>query len=348
MCIDKRIHTKTSAALSLALLTALFAGLISSFHSCGGKSQARDLSNETHKTKNDDVPNKLLTDELIFPEVKVLLASRFNSMEEFKQAVDLKYLTNHKDSLPGKNSKGVILRYRQNKHAVESSLLSGISQGDLMIAREGSFWNKLKLAFIATYCVAKRSDLSKVYVLARRKSEVLGVGDVAFFDLALSSVSHISDYELACITAKDSSEKGYLNSFNHVTAQALMTTMFSERTADLIGDMHERYNMPELISGQFSEAQLSNANVNPIDNYVDMMNNELGQILGRKLRDKHNINKATVWTERLLSDYLNDVQKYYGWSFGIAFTPFKSSDEEVIRFTTKINDVIQGRIKNVK
>ncbi len=52
--------------------------------------------------------------------------------------------------------------------------------------------------------------------------------------------------------------------------------------ADYIADLHERHHLPELTTlGKFTSAQLNDFNNSPLDNYVDMINNEWGQELGK-------------------------------------------------------------------
>ena len=85
--------------------------------------------------------------------------------------------------------------------------------------------------------------------------------------------NQISDEDYLNLSCEELSEKGYLNTFNHITAQAFMTSIFSERLADFIADVHELYNMPELITGDFTEQQLADFENGPVDNYVDMINN---------------------------------------------------------------------------
>ena len=106
--------------------------------------------------------------------------------------------------------------------------------------------------------------------------------------------------------------------------------------ADFVADVHERENMPELIYGNFSEAQLTDPNNNPVDNYVDIVNNELGQQLGILLKSKYGITYETVWTAELLASYLNDIQQYYSTSFRITIKPFRASDDVLIRFVRKV------------
>ncbi len=95
--------------------------------------------------------------------------------------------------------------------------------------------------------------------------------------------------------------------------------------------------MPELMTGHFSTDQIMDPNVNPLDNYVDIINNEWGQELGKKLRDKYQINSNTVWTPELLTNYLNDIQSYYRWSLQIGMEPFRPQDTVVTRFSHKLN-----------
>ena len=76
--------------------------------------------------------------------------------------------------------------------------------------------------------------------------------------------------------------------------------------------------------------------------YIDIINNEWGQELGKALRIKYKIDQDTEWTPDLLASYLNDVQSYYSWVFQIGFEPFRASDEIVIRFSRKTNTVLKG------
>jgi hypothetical protein len=177
---------------------------------------------------------------------------------------------------------------------------------------------------------------------------LFGDGDPAFFDLAKASVEHINTPDMAFKNKRDSTEKGYLNSFNHITAQAMITTCFSEELADFIADVHERNNCPELITGKFTEAQIKNLEDGPLDNYVDLVNNEWGQEIGKQLKQKYNINRETKWTPDLLANYMNELQSYYSWAFQLGFKPFKPEDEILIRFTSKLNIVMGEGFKFIK
>ena len=119
-----------------------------------------------------------------------------------------------------------------------------------------------------------------------------------------------------------------------------MTSVFSEAMADFVADVHELFNMPELITGKFSEKQLTDPAEGPVDNYVDMINNESGQELGKVLKAKYAINSETEWNPVLLADYLNDIQSYQSWVFQIGFQPFREEDDVVQKFANKINKVL--------
>lgn len=271
-----------------------------------------------------------------------LLGTRFQSLEELKSVIKIEYFTDSSgsDSANYKNP-AVRLTHCSNGQEVINVLESGISQGEIGKARSGDFWDRLHVLIKSPYAVTKRDELSKVYILARRRNDLFGEGDPAFYDLAISVVKNINTPDLAFINVRDSTEKGYLNSFDHITAQAFTTSCFSERLADLIGDAHER-DRPELITGKFSEKQKSDLDEGPVDNYVDLINNQWGQELGKVLKKKYNITRKTYWTPELLADYLNDIQSYYSWAFQIGFKPFKPEDEVIIMFSKKINLVLSG------
>ncbi|MFN3940495.1 MAG: hypothetical protein ACK4IY_07890, partial [Chitinophagales bacterium] len=146
----------------------------------------------------------------------------------------------------------------------------------------------------------------------------------------------------AFLYPNDTTEKGYINTFNHITAQTFITSIFGEELADFVADAHERANHPELITGTFTETQLNDLAEGPVDNYTDIINNEWGQELGKNLKVKYHITRQTNWTPELLANYLNDIQAYYSWAFQIGFTPFRPQDEQVTKFSRKLNLVMAG------
>ncbi|MEO6758271.1 MAG: hypothetical protein ABIO24_02375 [Saprospiraceae bacterium] len=273
-----------------------------------------------------------------------LLATRFASLEELKSVIQLEYHpgTSPADSLAPENGY-VSLRHCSSGREVTGILATGISEGDIVKAkREGAFGERFKLLYGSPAAVANRKDLEKIFNLSRLRFEWFGEGDVAFFEIAESLVAHINTPDLAYLNPRDSSEKGYINSFNHLTAQTFVTSCFSEELADFIGDAHERYRHPELITGKFTEAQIKDLDEGPVDNYVDLINNEWGQELGKQLKAKYGINQETNWTPELLANYLNDIASYYSWAFQIGFAPYRPADEVVRRFSVKINAIMQG------
>src|SRR6266446_4867835 len=234
-----------------------------------------------------------------------LLGTRFKSLEELKSVIEIKYFTDSSisDSANYKNPT-VRLTHCSDGHEVINVLESGISQGDIGKAQSGDFWNRLHVLIKSPYAVSKRGELSKFYILARRRTDLFGEGDPTFYDLAESAAKNINTGDLAYMNVRDSTAKGYLNSFEHITAQAFITSCFSARLADFVGDAHER-DHPELITGKFSEKQKRDLDEGPVDNYVDLINNEWGQELGKVLKKKYNITPKTYWTPELLADYLN-------------------------------------------
>ncbi len=275
-----------------------------------------------------------------------LLGSRFKSFDELKSVIKIEYSNDnaYSDSTINNNSK-VCIRHCSNGTEVIGVLEYGIKQGEISEARNGDFWDRLHILIKSPYAVTKRAELSKVFILARRRTDLYGEGDPAFYDLAQSAAKNINTADLAFINVRDSTEKGYINSFNHITSQAFITSCFSEKLADFVADAHERYFHPELITGKFSKNQISDLNEGPVDNYVDVINNEWGQELGKELKKKYNITRNTYWTPELLANYLNDLQSYYSWAFQIGFKPVKPEDELIIRFSNKMNLVIPGVFK---
>lgn len=273
---------------------------------------------------------------------KALLSTRFQNLDHFKEIVSIQYSDTlaHQDTILN-HSSSVTLSYTSNGEKITRTLNSGLNQGDLTTIQKQNFLTKMQFVIEHSYAVRHRKELEKMNILSRRRSDIFGSKDVAFYDLAESTFRHINTPYFAYHTAKDSSEKGYINTFNHITAQAIISSFFSEDLADLIGDLHERHSMPELTTGLFKESQLNDSINNPIDNYVDIINNEIGQKLGHKLKDKYHLNEKSICTPQLLTAYLNDLQSYYMWSFGIGMDPFRVNDALVIKLSKKINALLE-------
>ena len=261
-----------------------------------------------------------------------LLLTQFSSYEEFKSIVNVEFMKRKRG--------GVILTHASSHGAVTSILNPGVSELDFLNAYDHGMWKKILLVFKSPYGVINIQDLRRIYAMARRRGEVFDEGDIAFYDLAENMMHNIRAEDQKKIAKKHISEKGYLNTFNHIVAQAFMTSIFSERLADFVADIHERRNMPELVTGAFSEEQIKDIENGVIDNYVDIVNNEWGQELGKILKNKYSIDKKMTWTPELLRDYLNDIQLYCTWSLKIGFKPFQSSDDFIIKFSRKINTIL--------
>ncbi len=270
-----------------------------------------------------------------------LLSTKFKTLDELKELIHIEYYQSDPLSQQTLQFKPFVkLSHTTEYQEVSSILMKGVSEADFIKAGISGFWIRLQLAMDSPYFVFNRHSLLKVYNLSRRRGTVFGEGDMAFYDLAETMVNNISDHDLALMSGADLSEKGYLNTFNHITSQVFMTAIFSERLADYIADTHERRNMPELISGNFTPEQLSDLAKGPVDNYVDIINNEWGQELGKVLKNKYKITSKTQWTPELLAHFLNDIQRYYSWVFQISFKPYRITDEVLVTFSGKINSVM--------
>src|SRR5262245_6350426 len=120
-----------------------------------------------------------------------LLGTRFTSFEELKTVIRIEYFpgVSPTDSAGGENTMDSV-RHCSNGQEVISVLASGISQGEIREARIGDFWDRLHVLFKSPYAVTKRGELSKVHLLARRRNDLFGEGDPAFYDLAESAAKN--------------------------------------------------------------------------------------------------------------------------------------------------------------
>jgi hypothetical protein len=320
--------------LFLASLSIFFGGCnpatenttVNSFRKCTSTSWGSDDAMDTNRYKAGR---------------GALLGTRIASFEEIKTIVQIEYENGAStaDSTAPKNS-WVKVHHCSYGREVLSVLEKGTTEGDLMKAKF-AILPRFRVLFGCPYAVMHRKDLEKIFVLSRFRPELFGVADLAFFDIGKALVENINTPDLAFKNTRDSTEKGYLNTFNHITAQAIITSCFSEELADFVADIHERDRHPELITGIFTPAQIADLEEGPVDNYVDIVNNEWGQEIGKQLKVKYGINRKTNWTPELLADYLNDMQGYYIWAFQIGFKPFRPEDKVVRVFANKMNTVMR-------
>ncbi|TSA51857.1 MAG: hypothetical protein D4R43_00140 [Sphingobacteriales bacterium] len=308
--------------LFFTLLLFLFA-----FISCEQQLVVYDENNS-----NAFSSDTLIQSEKINPPIgQALLLTQYKSLNELKSVIKIKYL---------KDSSGVCLSCICRGCEVTHELKSGLGQDDFSKAAKGNFWDKLRLGIRCPFAVWNKKALTSIENLGRRKDNIFGHPDVAFYDLAESMVLHISDEDRENMSEKDLGEKGYLNTFEHVTTSAMMASIFSESIADFVGDAHERSTMPELITGKFTTQEITDIDFGPVDNYLDLINNEWGQRFGKVLKEKYHINQNTLWTPKLLADFLNDLESYYSWVFKIAFNPVTPDEEIIIQFALKMNKVL--------
>ena len=276
-------------------------------------------------------------DQSDLPFKGALVSTHFSSLEELKSIVKIEYFSD--------GSPFARLTHSSDGGAVTSVLESGVTESHFIRAQKGGFRERASLGLKSPYSVMNRADLKRTLFLARKRFDIFGEGDVAFYNIAQQMVSNITTRDSMAIPLKDFSEKGYLNTFNHITAQALLTTLFSEELADFIADVHERDRLPALITGKFTKEQIEDLDNGPVDNYVDIINNEWGQELGKRLQKKYDINRSTKWTAEFLTQYLNDVQNYYSYTFQMGFEPFRPTDEVIKRYSSKIQVVMKGALK---
>lgn len=272
---------------------------------------------------------------------KALLSTRFQNLEHLKKVVSIQYDKDYLslDSIESIHSV-VNISYKSNGETITRTMRSGVSQNEILKLQKADLFARTRFVLSNPTTIRQRGELDNIYMLSRRRPAFFGPGDMSFYDLAEGSFRHINTPNLAYFTARDSSEKGYINTFNHITAQAIISSFFSVELADFIGDLHERNNMPEITSGRFSMHQLKDSINSPEDNYIDIINNEIGQKIGSKLKEKYNLNDKTVCTPDLLSAYLNDIQCYYMWALEIGMDNFRSKDEMIIKFSNKINALL--------
>ncbi len=129
---------------------------------------------------------------------------------------------------------------------------------------------------------------------------------------------------------------GFYNTALHVSGQAFMSILFGESSARFISDLHER----KLLRG---------GNEDPLmDVYADLLNNEMGRVLGTKLAEKYDLSGGTEWTNSMMANVLNDIQSYVQDTFGMKFKSYTADDEEVKELVNILNKIMEGNAEENK
>jgi len=286
--------------------------------------------------KSDGLKNS--TSPICFPNAAPLLASSFNGTKAFTDKVLIEYISQNSETKGIHRYGAISLFYVSNGDSILTHLKRGVSQNDIIKIRDGSMIDKLSFSLHKPKVVSSRVDLNKIYKLARRRPTLFGEGDVAFYDLAEMMLNNMILEQNRNLNSKDFSELGFINTYNHIVAQALITIIYSDAIADSIACYHERIRSDELIN-PLDVMELSDVH---IDNYVDMINNEIGQRLGIAISDFLFTQKYEEWNPKILAKVLNLIQSYFSRHFQISFKPFHPEDPQLIKFAHKINIVNAG------
>ena len=125
---------------------------------------------------NDEIVSDTLrlTDSTFYSGGEALLLTRFTSLAQFRELVDVKYLHDLLDTNEHKSANPKVqLTYRVGERQVISVLESGISQADFIKAKKGNFWNKVSLGIKSPFAVRHQKgprDVLKIWVGESLKS----------------------------------------------------------------------------------------------------------------------------------------------------------------------------------
>jgi hypothetical protein len=128
------------------------------------------------------------------------------------------------------------------------------------------------------------------------------------------------------------------NMFRHVVLQSIVTSIYGREVADALGDIHERQETESAITWE-GEKWRTTLNFRIADTYVDLINNIYGQELGEKLKLQFNIDRDTVWSVKLTTDYLNAILDYFSSEFEYKFDRYEPENETVIQLTDLLNQL---------
>ncbi len=260
--------------------------------------------------------------------LEALVSSDYSTLEALKKSINIKY---------DKDDVSVTVSHTFNNASVTKILGQGIRERDLRQLQSGSFSEKVSAVFNNPSIIYHERVLKGSLILAYKKSNITDIGNYHVAQIMANNLAGSASL------SHQNSEKGLVNTFNHILGQAVLTIFYGASSADYVGDAHER-GQPSLMTGAITEAETMQA----IDNYVDLINNQWGQTLGNELRQKYGnivdvgglvfdgkFNENLVNTNLAnVAGFLNDVQNYVGNTFGYTGKAFSSTDEIVKQYTT--------------
>jgi RHS repeat-associated protein len=179
-----------------------------------------------------------------------------------------------------------------------------------------------------------------------------------FYSLAL----HID--KVRSLSSKGERETyDYANTILHVTGQTLSTMLFGEGATQYYGDMHERKPAEEyqcIMSGQAVAAQSSfsgplngvsgkSVEYFTVDQIKDVFNNQIGRILGGELARKHNVSSATIWTNQMTANVLNDIMGMFTSEYpNIKFRSFDLTNKDDAAIIQSATDRINAEMSSYR
>ena len=259
-----------------------------------------------------------------------LVSVDYATLEELKKSIAIVY--NNKDT----ERASVTLSANHKGVGVTKTLSPGYRESELRTINDqlksADRWEKAKIVVDNPTLVLRKNALKGALALGKTKSNISGTAN---YYIAKAMVGNITSN----ISKAYKGDKGLVNTFNHITGQAVMSMIFGANSSDFVADIHER-GQPELMTGNIKSGKPT---AQAIDNYVDLINNQFGQILGEELAGKYKSSLHFGFTPETTASLLNDFQSYFGDTFNKDFKEFSENDDLVRRFSNLLNEVNKGR-----
>lgn len=258
---------------------------------------------------------------------KPLLATDYSSLEDLKKDINIEY----------NEDKSVDLELVSHPE-INHKLTDGVGDKEIKDlknqASKASLLEKANIAFDHPQLAWYRNDLQAIETMSYRKKNIAELGLYNIADAFRNDIE-------SGASAKELGDKGLVNTFNHTFGQSVITMLFGENVADLAGDIHER-DQPALRTGEFKN---SGDITQAIDNYVDIMNNQIGQDLGADFKKKFAASLHFGFTPEASAELLNEGRDFFAKSFNLKFgkEKYTAEDDLAKRFCIVLNEVKHGR-----
>ena len=267
-----------------------------------------------------------------------LVATNYKSIKSLKKILYIKYY----------NDKSFSISYIVNGMIIEHRFSKGYADNELAIIRNSDLGTQAKSILSEPLLVIYKSALETMFICAYTKENEAKTSMLAI-SFEIAKKLKISNF-------LKTDDRALPNTIRHILSGVVLSMFHGEDSVNFVMDIHERHKKIDngvifdidecefLRTGKFKNAEEEKS---AIDNYIDIINNQIGGKLGSKLRNKYQkiINNTNGWTLEESANFLNDFLYYLKQSLKYDYNEFKTTEEIVKKVAVLFTQVKHGEEK---